>query len=112
MAKEPSSAEQSAMPVDRFARVIRMTGARYCKVTPRNNKAERPMTLMAQATVSQHLAVLKKVRLIQGTVKGTSVCYCLNPSQIPKLVTPLREVLDAIEKGPDLCCAPGVPNRR
>lgn len=67
---------------------------------------------LAQATVSQHLAVLKKVGLIQGTVKGTSVCYCLSPSQIPGLVAPLRELLDAIEKGPDACCVSAVPKHR
>src|SRR6476660_6344298 len=34
---------------------------------------------LAQATISQHLKELKNVGLIQGTVEGTSVCYCINP---------------------------------
>lgn len=34
---------------------------------------------LAQATISQHLKELKSVGLIQGTVEGTSVCYCINP---------------------------------
>jgi DNA-binding transcriptional ArsR family regulator len=34
---------------------------------------------LAQATVSQHLKELKTVGLIQGTIEGTSVCYCINP---------------------------------
>lgn len=34
---------------------------------------------LAQATVSQHLKELKKAGLIQGTVEGTSVCYCIDP---------------------------------
>lgn len=33
---------------------------------------------LAQATISQHLKELKNVGLIQGTVEGTSVCYCIN----------------------------------
>jgi predicted transcriptional regulator len=33
---------------------------------------------LAQATISQHLRELKKVGLIQGTIDGTSVCYCIN----------------------------------
>ncbi len=33
---------------------------------------------LAQATISQHLRELKKVGLIQGTIEGTSVCYCIN----------------------------------
>lgn len=35
---------------------------------------------LAQATVSQHLKVLKEVGLIQGTIEGTSVCYCIEPN--------------------------------
>lgn len=34
---------------------------------------------LAQATISQHLKELKAVGLIQGTVEGTSICYCINP---------------------------------
>lgn len=34
---------------------------------------------LAQATISQHLKALKELQLIQGTITGTSVCYCLNP---------------------------------
>lgn len=33
---------------------------------------------LAQATVSQHLKELKKTGIIQGTVEGTSVCYCID----------------------------------
>ncbi|AMM51519.1 ArsR family transcriptional regulator [Rufibacter sp. DG15C] len=33
---------------------------------------------LAQATVSQHLKELKAIGLIDGTVEGTSVCYCIN----------------------------------
>jgi len=34
---------------------------------------------LAQATISQHLKELKNARLIQGTIEGTSICYCINP---------------------------------
>ena len=34
---------------------------------------------LAQATISQHLKELKNVGLIQGSVEGTSVCYCIDP---------------------------------
>ena len=34
---------------------------------------------LAQATISQHLKELKAVGIIQGTIEGTSVCYCINP---------------------------------
>jgi len=33
---------------------------------------------IAQATVSQHLKVLKEAGLVQGTISGPSTCYCIN----------------------------------
>jgi len=33
---------------------------------------------LAQATISQHLKELKNASLIQGTIEGTSVCYCID----------------------------------
>lgn len=35
---------------------------------------------LAQATISQHLKELKNAGLIQGTIEGTSVCYCIDPA--------------------------------
>lgn len=34
---------------------------------------------LAQATTSQHLKELKMAGIIQGTIEGVSVCYCINP---------------------------------
>ena len=34
---------------------------------------------LAQATISQHLKELKNIGLIQGTIEGTSICYCIDP---------------------------------
>lgn len=34
---------------------------------------------LAQPTISQHLKELKTAGIIQGTIEGTSVCYCINP---------------------------------
>ena len=33
---------------------------------------------LAQPTISQHLKELKNLGLIQGTIDGTSVCYCIH----------------------------------
>lgn len=35
---------------------------------------------LAQATISQHLKELKNAGLIQGTIEGTRVCYCIDPN--------------------------------
>ena len=34
---------------------------------------------LAQATTSQHLKELKKSGIIQGSIEGSSVCYCIDP---------------------------------
>lgn len=34
---------------------------------------------LAQATTSQHLKELKTAGIIQGSIEGVSVCYCINP---------------------------------
>ena len=34
---------------------------------------------LAQATVSQHLKVLRSAGLVRGEVDGPRVCYCLDP---------------------------------
>lgn len=36
---------------------------------------------LAQATISQHLRELKDIGIIQGTIEGTRVCYCINPKR-------------------------------
>lgn len=34
---------------------------------------------LAQPTISQHLKELKLAGIIQGSVEGVSICYCINP---------------------------------
>lgn len=36
---------------------------------------------IAKSTLSQHLSELKKANLIQGTIEGPRIRYCLNPKQ-------------------------------
>lgn len=40
---------------------------------------------LAQPTVSQHLKELKNANIIQGTIEGTAICYCLNLDTIAKI---------------------------
>jgi ArsR family transcriptional regulator len=40
---------------------------------------------LSQATVSQHLKVLKDAGLIQGEVEGPRVCYCIQPAALDQL---------------------------
>jgi len=58
---------------------------------------------LAQATISQHLKELKNAGLIQGTIEGTSVCYCINP----KIWNHYKKELDTLFgsfKGGSGCC--------
>ncbi len=47
---------------------------------------------LAQATVSQHLKVLKHAGLIRGEVDGPRVCYCIDPAAIRRLKTLIQEL--------------------
>jgi len=40
---------------------------------------------LAQATVSQHLKVLKQAGLIQGEIDPPRVCYCIHPEALKRL---------------------------
>ena len=40
---------------------------------------------LAQATVSQHLKVLKQAGLIRGEIDPPRVCYCVNPEAVQRL---------------------------
>lgn len=37
---------------------------------------------LSQATVSQHLKVLKAAGLVQGNIDGPRVCYCIHPENL------------------------------
>ena len=40
---------------------------------------------LSQSTVSQHLKVLKEAEIVQGSIDGPRVCYCLNPRTLRRL---------------------------
>ncbi|RLK03364.1 ArsR/SmtB family transcription factor [Tenacibaculum discolor] len=58
---------------------------------------------LAQPTISQHLKELKKVGIIKGTIEGTSVCYCINPSIWKEIKTLLSSFLD-LDTNNKNCC--------
>jgi ArsR family transcriptional regulator len=56
---------------------------------------------LAQATVSQHLKILKEAGLLQGTVEGPRSCYCLDPTAVGELWRALDARLARLQAG---CC--------
>ena len=58
---------------------------------------------LAQATISQHLKELKNAGLIQGTIEGTSVCYCID-EKVWKQCKKEFETFFVAYKATDSCC--------
>lgn len=60
---------------------------------------------LAQATVSQHLKVLKNAGLIKGEISGPKTCYCIDYTEWAQA----RGILDsffssAMNQAKDSCC--------
>ena len=58
---------------------------------------------LAQATISQHLKELKNAGLIQGTIEGVSICYCINPVVWNKLGAQLGDFFATYRVSPTCC---------
>jgi predicted transcriptional regulator len=58
---------------------------------------------LAQATISQHLKELKTAGIIQGTIEGVSVCYCINPVTWKLIETQMCAFLGAYKQEADCC---------
>jgi len=58
---------------------------------------------LSQPTVSQHLKKLKEAGLIQGTIEGNAICYCINPTALKALADYIAGVTDrSLERAS--CC--------
>ena len=60
---------------------------------------------LAQSTVSRHLKVLKEAGLVQGTIDGPSVCYCLDPDALEVLHDQFGAFFgDLLNTSTGVCC--------
>ena len=41
---------------------------------------------LSQPTISQHLKELKQANIIQGTIEGKTICYCINLETMSKII--------------------------
>lgn len=55
---------------------------------------------LAQATISQHLKELKNLGLIQGTIEGASMSYCIHPDKWKATQQMFNELFDSFNQ----CC--------
>jgi DNA-binding transcriptional ArsR family regulator len=60
---------------------------------------------LAQATISQHLRELKDIGIINGTIEGVSVSYCINPTRWAEVKEVFNQVFDQfVDPNIDDCC--------
>jgi ArsR family transcriptional regulator len=89
-----TGASRSAPPADRELAKLAKALAHPARVAILRTLIERGECIcgeivevlpLAQATVSQHLKVLKDAGLIQGEVDGPRVCYCVAPEGVRRI---------------------------
>jgi len=59
---------------------------------------------LSQATISQHLKELKQANIIQGSIEGNSICYCLNPQTLEKLNQVINHFINTEKFKGSSCC--------
>lgn len=59
---------------------------------------------LSRTTVSQHLQELKDCNLIQGTVDGAKVNYCLNATGLEEIIQVLHNMAAQLEKSKTCEC--------
>lgn len=59
---------------------------------------------LAQPTVSQHLKELKQAGLIQGSIEGNSICYCIDQNAIKKLERYFTSFFNTLKTTKKTCC--------
>lgn len=60
---------------------------------------------LAQATISQHLRELKDIGIIQGTIEGSKISYCINPVRWKEIKNQFNEIFNQLQSSsPEDCC--------
>jgi ArsR family transcriptional regulator len=60
---------------------------------------------IAQATVSQHLKVLREAGLVHGEIDGPRTCYCADPVRLEHAKILLDGLTAAANRAPGATCA-------
>lgn len=59
---------------------------------------------LAQPTISQHLKELKNAGIIQGTIEGNALCYCLNATVVEELIQYFNLIREQLLHQNNSCC--------
>lgn len=58
---------------------------------------------LSQPTISQHLKELKNVNIIQGSIDGNSICYCLNVETFQKIEKYIQLIINTQNLNKSCC---------
>ena len=58
---------------------------------------------LSQSTVSQHLKELKRIGVVQGTIEGPSVCYCIDPAGWEQMKALLGNIITSFPAQKSCC---------
>lgn len=58
---------------------------------------------LAQATISQHLRELKEIGIIQGTIEGSKINYCINQNTWKAVEKQFQEFFNTFNSRPSCC---------
>lgn len=58
---------------------------------------------LAQATISQHLKELKDIGVIQGTIEGSSINYCINPNRWQEIKSQFEDLFNTFQTKSSCC---------
>ena len=59
---------------------------------------------LAQATISQHLRELKDIGIIQGTIEGTRMSYCINHARWQEIKNQFNDIFNQLETSASGAC--------
>lgn len=59
---------------------------------------------LAQATISQHLRELKDIGIIQGSIEGTRMNYCINPERWNEIRSLFTGIFEQFNIDGEHCC--------
>ncbi len=58
---------------------------------------------LAQPTISKHLTELKNIGLIQGTISGKNLCYCINEDKWNEVQQAIATLTETIAQHKSCC---------
>ena len=100
------STEQNALAIaaKAFAHPARVAIIQYLLKTNAciNSDLVHEMGL-AQATISQHLRELKDIGIIQGTIDGSKINYCINPDRWQVIQNQFEDLFNTFQSK-NSCC--------